>query len=87
MFGKGALVGRNLANFAWKVLHNERVHKPLTYHDVPHMNAELERNGIHSLVNRSWRLQEDGLDLWLAGIDDSWEGRPDVDAASCVIAS
>lgn len=41
----------------------------------------LDQIGIPLLMNEHCRLRWKGADLWLAGIDDLWEGRPDVAAA------
>ena len=45
------------------------------------MNRELELHHVQPLLNCSAHLQGDGLDLWVAGVDDLWEGRPDLSAA------
>jgi predicted MPP superfamily phosphohydrolase len=45
------------------------------------MIRALRAAGIQPLVNSSVHLQEPGLDLWLAGVDDLWEGRPDLRSA------
>jgi len=42
------------------------------------VEALLRAHGIEVLTNRSTRLDNG---LWLAGLDDVWEGRPDVGAA------
>jgi predicted MPP superfamily phosphohydrolase len=67
--------------FGRKLLVNERVHLPICYHDVAAMNRELERHHVQPLVNASTHMQGDGLDLWVAGVDDLWEGHPDPGAA------
>lgn len=41
----------------------------------------FEAAGIRMIDNRSLPVQLDGCRLWLAGIGDLWEGRPDVAAA------
>jgi predicted MPP superfamily phosphohydrolase len=71
--------------FGRKLLTNERVHLPLCYNDVPAMNRELELHRVQPLVNRATRLQGAGLDLWVAGVDDLWEGRPDLGAALATV--
>jgi predicted MPP superfamily phosphohydrolase len=71
--------------FGRKLLANERVHLPICYHDVPAMNRELEVHRVQSLVNRSTHLEGDGLDLWVAGVDDLWEGQPDLGAALAAV--
>lgn len=71
--------------FGRKLLANERVHLPIYYHDMPAMNRELEVHRVQPLVNRSTRLEGDGLDLWVAGVDDLWEGQPDLGAALAAV--
>lgn len=45
------------------------------------IEAALADNGIHLLVNQGRRLRVRGHDLWLAGIDDCWNGRPSLQQA------
>lgn len=45
------------------------------------LRRRVEEHGIRFLDNRSVVLQRGGARLLLAGIDDLWEGRPDLDAA------
>jgi len=45
------------------------------------LRRRAEERGIRFLHNRSVVLERDGAKLLLAGIDDLWEGRPDLDAA------
>ena len=71
--------------FSRKLVANERVHLPICYHDVPAMNRELERHHVQSLINRATHLTGGGLDLWVAGVDDLWEGRPDTDGALAAV--
>ncbi len=75
-----AALGR-LGEFGRKLLTNEPVHLPVCYNDVPAMNRELALHGVQSLINRSSHVQAGGLDLWVAGVDDLWEGQPDAGAA------
>jgi uncharacterized protein len=42
------------------------------------ISRELRANGIPVLINEARRL---AAGLWVAGIDDAWAGRPDLDAA------
>ena len=72
---------RKLAVFARKVLRNELVRLPVAFNDVPAMHAALAARGVQPLVNRSVHVQANGLDLWLAGVDDLNEGGPDLAAA------
>jgi predicted MPP superfamily phosphohydrolase len=46
--------------------------------DPAHIIAVLQANGISVLRNRSVPLERDGERLWLAGVDDVLEGRPDL---------
>lgn len=41
----------------------------------------LQSQGIHVVRNRSMPLEQAGTRLWLCGVDDVIEGKPDVDAA------
>jgi predicted MPP superfamily phosphohydrolase len=72
---------RKLGDFARKVLRNELVRLPVAFNDVPTMNAELSSYGLTPLVNRAAPIRADGVDLWVAGVDDLTEGRPDLAAA------
>ena len=53
------------------------------YHkvDVASWERWLEGHGVRVLVNEGARLDRDGASLWLAGVDDLDEGRPDVERA------
>lgn len=42
---------------------------------------EFRRAGIMLLNNRGRRIEHDGASLWLAGVDDYSQGRPDIAAA------
>jgi uncharacterized protein len=72
---------RKLGDFIRKVLRNELVRLPVAFNDVPAMNAELRMRGFTPLVNQAVRIQVAGVDLWIAGVDDLTEGRPDLAAA------
>jgi uncharacterized protein len=72
---------RKLGDFARKVLRNELVRLPVAFNDVPAMNAELTSQGLAPLVNQAVRIEAGGVDLWVAGVDDLTEGRPDLAAA------
>ncbi len=80
-FGEVARLARKLTDYARKVVRNELVRLPVAFNDVAAMNAELAARGVQPLVNRALRVQADGVDLWVAGIDDPTEGRPDLAAA------
>jgi len=41
----------------------------------------LERRGVHVLLNRGRRLEHAGGRLWVAGVDDLTEGRPELELA------
>lgn len=69
---------RSLADFVRKVVRNELVRMPVCFNDVPEMIVELEKTGVKSLVNTSTRLPLDGGEVWLAGVDDEMESRPDL---------
>jgi len=79
--GKASDILWKLADFARKVLRNELVRLPVAFNDLPAMHAALEASGVQPLVNRSFHVQAPGVDLWLAGVDDLTEGRPDLGAA------
>ncbi len=51
------------------------------WHGAGPIISSLERDGIRVLVNDSQRIEANGCPLWIAGLDDCWEGRPDLDAA------
>jgi predicted MPP superfamily phosphohydrolase len=70
-----------LADFVRKVVRNELVRMPVCFNDVPAMLEELERNSVRSLVNRSTCIDVGGGKVWLAGVDDEMESRPDLAAA------
>jgi predicted MPP superfamily phosphohydrolase len=72
---------RKLGDFARKVLRNELVRLPVAFNDVAAMNADLRTRGILPLVNQAVHVQAAGADLWVAGVDDLTEGRPDLAAA------
>jgi uncharacterized protein len=45
------------------------------------VHAALALNGIPLLINEHRRLRWNGADLWLAALDDLWDGQPDLDVA------
>jgi uncharacterized protein len=45
------------------------------------IHAALALHGIPLLLNEHRRLRWNGADLWLVGLDDLWDGRPDFVAA------
>jgi predicted MPP superfamily phosphohydrolase len=85
--GRGPTVGdvkrlaTALVQFAGKIIRNELVRQPVCFNDMPGMLAELEAQGIKTLVNRSIPLQLPEGQVWFAGVDDDMESRPDLAAA------
>ncbi|MCS6887339.1 MAG: metallophosphoesterase [Chloroflexus sp.] len=65
-----------------------RLHAPLGVYAVPgnhdywegmpHIAALLREHGIHLLVNRHRLIERNGARLLLAGVDDHWDGNPDL---------
>ena len=49
--------------------------------DAEGVRAALTRAGVQVLMNGSVRLNVNGVEWWLCGIDDVWSGSPDLDAA------
>src|SRR5436853_4438468 len=45
------------------------------------LHAALTISGVALLMNEHQQLRWNGADLWLVGIDDIWDGRPDLTAA------
>jgi predicted MPP superfamily phosphohydrolase len=72
---------RQLGDFGRKVMCNELVRLPVAFNDMEAIHAALIRAGIEPLVNRAVCLPVGGEDLWIAGVDDLTEGRPDLPAA------
>jgi len=77
----GDLLGaaRRLVDFARKVLRNELVRLPVAFNDMAALDAGLLSAGVRPLLNTS--VQVDGAELWVAGVDDLTEGRPDLRTA------
>lgn len=67
-------------DLARRVVSNDRLFLGHVHNDVPALVRALEERGVITLQNRGWRVSVDGVDLWLAGVDDLMEGRPDVAA-------
>jgi predicted MPP superfamily phosphohydrolase len=75
---------RKVNGFVRKVLRNELVRLPVALNDVPAMHAALAQAGIRPLVNRAVPVSIGSRDpngLWIAGVDDPTEGKPDLAAA------
>lgn len=51
------------------------------WEDIDAIQAGLESLGIPLLINEHRRLCWNGAECWLVGIDDMWDGRPDLAAA------
>lgn len=47
--------------------------------DAPHVTAVLQSYAIPVLCNRSIPLEREGSRLWLSGVDDVLEGKPNLD--------
>ncbi len=71
------IVGRLWA-YAIKIIRNERTFLRLPRNDASAMFAGLQAIGIRPLVNAAQHLQADGVDLWVAGMDDLTGGEPDL---------
>lgn len=63
-----------------RIVKNDRLYLGHSQNDVSRLARELEQRGVQVLTNSSWRIQVDDADLWLAGMDDLMEGRPDLAA-------
>jgi predicted MPP superfamily phosphohydrolase len=48
--------------------------------DAAFVVGSLESSGIHVLRNRAVPLERDGARIWLAGLDDAMNGKPDIPA-------
>lgn len=76
---KGA--ARRLRSLVGRLSHNQRQLLQLHRNDVAAMHAALADHGVQPLVNQAQHVQHAGIDLWVAGIDDLSNGKPDLDAA------
>lgn len=76
-------IGRVLRRFVRNEGGTAKAHGTLGMraNDVPALLAALAAQGIQPLVNRNVHLVADGLDLWVAGVDDLGNGKPDLPAA------
>lgn len=68
---------RRTAEMARRVVTNDRLYLGEHNNDMIAFRRCLAEEGIHLLANSSCRVQVAGVDLWLAGLDDLMEGRPD----------
>ncbi len=64
-----------------RIVTNDRLYLGEHNNDMATFRGLLAAEGIHLLDNSSYRIETSGFDLWLAGVDDLMEGRPDVPAA------
>ncbi|OCT12920.1 phosphoesterase [Paenibacillus pectinilyticus] len=51
------------------------------YGNANEVASVLEDGGFHCLRNRGVRIQKDNQSIWMAGVEDMWEGVPDLQAA------
>ncbi len=72
---------RRLRSLLGRLFRNERQLLQLQRNDVAAMHAALADHGVQPLVNRAQHVQQAGMELWVAGIDDLSHGKPDLDAA------
>ncbi len=72
-----ASAARYTADMVRRVVVNDRLYLGEHNNDMVEFRQRLAAAGIHLLINSSRRVQTDGFDLWLAGLDDLMEGRPD----------
>ena len=63
------------------MLRNERWLLHIHSNDVDALHAALAAQGIQPLVNRAAHVRSGGTDLWIAGVDDLTQGKPDMAAA------
>jgi predicted MPP superfamily phosphohydrolase len=74
-------IAQRLRIYSRKILHNERTFLRVLRNDIAPMCAGLQTIGIRPLINAAVHLEADGLDLWVAGVDDLTGGEPDLAAA------
>ncbi|MCX6028631.1 MAG: metallophosphoesterase [Chloroflexi bacterium] len=74
-------IARRLRTYSRKILHNERTFLRVLRNDTTSMRAGLQTIGMRPLINAVVHLEADGLDLWIAGVDDLTGGEPDLAAA------
>lgn len=60
---------------------NQRAALRFRTNDVPAVHEALRAQGIEPLVNRAVNIAGNGSNLWLAGVDDLTQGRPDLASA------
>lgn len=95
---RGQMGGKILANarefyrFAQYVMNMPFELKRVHFNDIERLSSALAGRGIELLHNRSLRLrhkvgQSDGVDLYLAGVDDVTEGTPDLSTAFSALSA
>lgn len=72
---------KRTAEIVKRVVTNDRLYLGEHNNDMATFRGLLAAESIHLLDNSSYRIQANGADLWLAGVDDLMEGRPDAPAA------
>ena len=51
------------------------------WYNGPAVKRSLENAGITVLENDAAKIERDGAAIWIAGIGDKWEGKPDIASA------
>jgi predicted MPP superfamily phosphohydrolase len=74
-------VAARLLDFTRKARANERWSLHVRPNDTEALHAGLVALGVQPLVNASAHVTGNGIDLWVAGVDDLNQGEPDLDAA------
>jgi hypothetical protein len=74
-------VAARLTDFARKAQANERWSLHVTRNNAAALHAGLLAQDVKPLVNASARVTGNGIDLWVAGVDDLNQGVPDLEAA------
>ena len=74
-------VTARLIDFARKARANERWSLHVTPNDTAALQAGLLALGVQPLVNASAHVTGNGIDLWVAGVDDLNQGVPNLAAA------
>lgn len=67
--------------FVRKVVRNDLVRMPVAFNDMAAIVRRLEAAHVIPLINTSAHLSVDGVDVWLAGVDDAMESTPNLAAA------
>ena len=74
-------VAARLIDFARKARANERWSLHVRPNDTEALHAGLIALGVQPLVNASAHVTGNGIDLWIAGVDDLTQGQPDLTTA------